>query len=1615
MTSYGYKTGNEYKELFENSLEAVFHFTLDGNLIAINPAMARIFGYESPQEMIDSISNISTQLYVDEKDGEKFFHELIAKGNTDEFEAQNYHKDKSIIWTRTTAHSVKDGAGQILFFEGFLSDITHQKQTEYALKESEERFRSLVEMLPEAVVIHSDGRLVFANKTAAELVGAKTVDEILGKPILDFVYPDDRELVMNRIKLASYTGEILPPADEKLIRLDDTIIDVEVRSQPIIFQGKPAFQVFVRDISKRKKSETALKRQLLELSTLHNISSAGAVSTDIDTIIQQATQTIQAALDVDNCGILLLSEDGNSLKPHPSYWNSSKEQIEHLDTDLPISLGISGKVVVTGRPVRTGDVRQESDYYKVGENVNSELCVPIIAGGNIIGVLNAESVHRNAFSIADERFFNTIAGNLGLAIERIRLFNTEKQRRFEAELLREATTAMTTSLELDKLLNTVLDFLEKFVMFDNASISLDQDGEMEIVVGRGFPQGIDVIGQRLLMDERWEQLGVLRQPLIYSDAQQDPVFIKWEGTEYIHGCMVVPLIAHDKPIGFINLGSRTTGAFSEKDADFVQTFANSAAVAIENAYHFEVEQENRKQAEILREATTALNMFLNLDEIYQTVLDWLYKLIHYDSASIIIFDQGISEFVAVRGLAADQIQIGSRHEYNPKAWGDQDSFREPIIVSDVENDKRFDKIPGSEHIRGWMRVPLIVQDKAIGAINLNSKTLDAYTKKDADIVQTFANSVAVAIENSRLYQNALKDIEQRRVLHRVSQVMARQIEDPQKTYQALHDAVRELMACDAFAITLYNSDKDTYTAVYIEEAGESFHPKTLSNNSFAAQVISSGLTKIQNVENKEPNPDNILINGVQKVRSVIGTPLRTRDKIVGMITSQSYQPDAYLEESRILLEMIASQGGIALENARLFEAEQTRYRESETLRQASLTINTSLDVENVLNAILIVMKQVVPYNSAGVLLQENEYLQIAATQGSTISSQGSPLEIPVDDNLFQEIVKKEQPVILSHAQDDERFSSWEVTQNVKSWLGVPLMVRGKVIGCITIEHQEENAYDTRYAMLAQAFANQAAIAIANARQFELEQLHRQESETLRQAAETITSTLEIDDVLWVILNAIQRVVPYDSAGIFLMEDPKHVRLTAAKGLHYNEVINKLFPTNNLLSQEILSTRQPLILDNVQEDNRFEIWASSDKVRSWMGIPLSVRDSVIGYITLDNFKIGAYKSHHATLAMTFAHQAAIAIENARLFSRSETQVRRLTALRDIDNTISSSFDLRITLDILIRHTRIEMGTDAAAILLYDSSDQSITYNANTGFNIQIAQSKLNLSESLAGQVILKRQLLHIVDLDKNSSSVLRTLIKGERFSDYIGIPLIGKGQIKGVLELYNRTPVDLNNDLTDFLHTLAGQAAIAIDNYELFRNLQRSNQDLSIAYNTTLEGWGKALELRDKETQGHTKRVIETSKKLARRIGIEGEMLTHMLRGVMLHDIGKMGIPDKILNKKGPLSEEEWKIMRQHPNYAYDLLYPIPYLRPALTVPYSHHERWDGSGYPLGLKGNAIPLEGRIFAVIDIWDALLNDRPYREGWPEEEVLEYLKNEAGKTLDPEIVVEFLAMIREEKMAG
>jgi putative nucleotidyltransferase with HDIG domain len=342
-------------------------------------------------------------------------------------------------------------------------------------------------------------------------------------------------------------------------------------------------------------------------------------------------------------------------------------------------------------------------------------------------------------------------------------------------------------------------------------------------------------------------------------------------------------------------------------------------------------------------------------------------------------------------------------------------------------------------------------------------------------------------------------------------------------------------------------------------------------------------------------------------------------------------------------------------------------------------------------------------------------------------------------------------------------------------------------------------------------------------------------------------------------------------------------------------------------------------------------------------------------------------------------------------------------------INTILDLRVTLGILIDHIISQLKVDAVNILLINPSTQTLYHAASSGFRSDaVRNTQLYIGDSLASQAIHTRSTVYIPDLNQTRFLPQVRVLTGEGFVTYFGVPLIAKGQIKGILETFQRSLLEPDSEWRNFLETLAGQAAIAIDNSMLFEELQQTNLNLSLAYDATIEGWSKALDLRDQETEGHTIRVTQTTLQLADKLGINTTEMVHIRRGALLHDIGKMGVPDSILHKAGPLTEEEWVIMRRHPEFAHDMLSSISYLRQALDIPYSHHERWDGSGYPRHLVGEQIPQAARLFAVVDVWDALLSDRPYRKSWTREATIEYIRTNSGILFDPQVVDVFLHMV-------
>jgi putative nucleotidyltransferase with HDIG domain len=358
-----------------------------------------------------------------------------------------------------------------------------------------------------------------------------------------------------------------------------------------------------------------------------------------------------------------------------------------------------------------------------------------------------------------------------------------------------------------------------------------------------------------------------------------------------------------------------------------------------------------------------------------------------------------------------------------------------------------------------------------------------------------------------------------------------------------------------------------------------------------------------------------------------------------------------------------------------------------------------------------------------------------------------------------------------------------------------------------------------------------------------------------------------------------------------------------------------------------------------------------------------------------------------------------------------QMKQLSALRSIDLAIASGLDLNLLLSMLLEQVAGLLGVDAASVLLLNPRTNLLEFVSGRGFRSNsLRYTRLKMGEGCAGRVALERRLIHVPDLETNRMDFVRSpLFSGENFVSYYGVPLIAKGRVLGVIEIFQRSALDADADWLNFLKTISGQAAIAIDNAIMFKELQISNIELNLAYDVTIEGLSRALDLRDKETEEHTRRVTEITLKLASALGVAEADLVHIRRGAILHDIGKVAIPDQVLFKKGPLLEEEWEIMRRHPDIAVELLSPVTYLTPALDIPHWHHEKWDGTGYPDGLEKDQIPFSARLFAFADVYEALTSERPYRPAWPRQDAILYIKSQSGHHFDPGMMPVFMGLVQ------
>ena len=798
--------------------------------------------------------------------------------------------------------------------------------------------------------------------------------------------------------------------------------------------------------------------------------------------------------------------------------------------------------------------------------------------------------------------------------------------------------------------------------------------------------------------------------------------------------------------------------------------------------------------------------------------------------------------------------------------------------------------------------------------------------------------------------------------------------------ESTHATIQDLMPADNFYIALYDKENDLLSFPYYVDQFDEAPPPQKPGRGLTEYILRSGQSVFASQElfDELVARDEVELIGSPSI-DWMGVALKIDGEVIGVLAVQSYTEGVrYRKEDLDLLSFASDQIAKAINHRR---TEQTLIEEV-VFRKA---IEKSI------------LAGIFAFNRSGVQTYVNPaFCQMVGWKESELLGAKSPYvywpeeDIPTIAETFR-ITTGEDALpsdfeLRFQRKNGDRFDAYILVSPLRS-------------GSREVQEWLASVYDISERKLNE----------------ELIRRQTRRAEALAQMAEKLNARLDQKTVFNTVCEQTANAVNVQAVAVILYDrEIDAYRMGASFGFPA-EFVQAFTPVSKQDFRLPQGSDQAMtVMTDIQDypDLPHLDWLLSYNVRTMAAVPMTRDPRVTGYLAVFTFgKKRIFSEDDQFLLHGVTNLAEQAIVNARLFTETEQRLRQLHALRAIDLAISASLDLSVTLDILLDHVVSLLQVDAADILLFNAMTKQLEFASGRGFKGEIlAKTRYKFGEGLASQAIISRHSVQIQNLLEYQIDLHRTqLFIQEGFVTYLGVPLIAKGEVKGVLELYQRAPMSQSADWRELSETLAGQAAIAIENASLFVQLQRSNEELTLAYDSTLEGWVRALDLKDKESESHSRRVVELTLRIARMMGVpEGELI-HIQRGALLHDIGKIGISDHVLSKPGPLTDEEWAEVKLHPEYGFQILYPITYLRPALDIPYCHHEYWDGSGYPRGLKGKEIPLAARIFGVVDTWDSLRRDSHYRSARTDDQAIQYLREQAGVRFDPAVVEVVIRAIR------
>jgi GAF domain-containing protein len=1255
--------------------------------------------------------------------------------------------------------------------------------------------------------------------------------------------------------------------------------------------------------------------------------------------------------------------------------------------------------------------------------------IPIRAGNLMLGNLNLVTPSDRAFPENELRMFTAIGDQIGVAVERMRLLEQVKAQRIEeqAALLR-LSQALLVESEPQAMMDAVAQMTAKSLKVEFAAIALiDEDGQSySLRSSVGWPPEAPQQAQHvpLSADTAVAHSIRTRAPAIIPDHAQETRF----GTPPIlthlgiASSLFVPMLVTGEPIGGLGVNSHTRRDWSNDEVRLLSLIANETAQALTRAWQHAHAVERLERISALHDIDVAIMSQLDLEKRLDILLEKVTERLRVDATAVALIDPDTHElnYAARRGLNGEFFADGFLKVKEGIA-GRVAHSGEVAAIPDVRLEPRFVRRDLAEQlgIVSYLAVPLKVRGAIIGVLELATRERHEFLPEEIDFFVTLAGQAAIALENARLFEEARRRAAQQGALAETAGAILATLQ-VEALWPAVMTAVQETLSADRAAVYLYDPAADRVTCPHASGLSDEYVAginrlfREIPGGRLLADPRPVVIADAQTDPATAPIRDLITREGFH---SYAVFPLIAPEGALGALVAYRDLVAPFSQNDIATGQMLTHIVAVATQNARLFKAERVAREQAELLREAAQAVSGTLNLDGVVRRILAQLKRVLTYDTASVLLLGETGKPTLVTGAGYVDeafTSRAASDVLATSPILAQMVRDLKPVIIADVRDHPGWIWVPGAEHVRSFLTVPIVTRQRMIGALMMDSAHLDFFDETHARLAGTLAQHISVAIQNARLFESLANEQHNTALLYHLSLELAANLDPKEVANRALLAASETVGTGRGNILaLEEDGERLRLLAVTG-YDRETVEALNQRLNWdihrgVTGRVVRTRTAAIVPDVSRDADWvPISGLDDWVQSMLSVPLVAGNKVVGALNLLGERLDFFKIENLSLLTAIASPVALSLQNARLYESLRQRLAELEILAVTSSALRKTQSHDDIPPILLAKAVEGLKANAGVLLLLDNDElKFVATHGATGV------SKGGVCPPGAGmmwQALESDKPLFIPDvtqIEELQKNVLCQALMGDALSCAC-VPLRTTASAIGVVYLNWKKKSFLSADESRLLESLAEIAANAIHRSTLHEQTARQALDLTQAYDATIEGWSRALDLRDRETEGHTQRVTDLTLKLARAIGLREPELAHIRRGALLHDIGKIGIPDSILRKTGALTKEEWDLMCQHPQIAYDMISRIAYLQPALDIPFFHHEKWDGNGYPKGLKGEQIPLVARIFAVADVFDALTSDRPYRPAWTKRKATAYIRQQAEIHFDPKVVEIFLKMI-------